>query len=223
MGVLAIRSQGLTVRLGDRALLRSLDLSVDRGESVAIVGPSGSGKTTLLNCLAGLLDPSEGLVYVGDVAFTSLRPAARTQLRLTSIGMVYQFGELLPELSVMENVVLPAMLAGRPAAVYRERALQLLADLGIAKLAGRAGADLSGGERQRAGVARALMLMPSVVLADEPTGSLDRKAAARIADVLFGLPVQNACGLVIVTHNEAIAERSDRILRLDAGRLVDSA
>lgn len=220
---MAIRSQGLTVRLGERTLLRSLDLSVDRGESVAIVGPSGSGKTTLLNCLAGLVEPGEGQVYLADVALWSLRPGARTQLRLTSIGMVYQFGELLPELSVIENVVLPSMLAGIPATEFRERALRLLADLGIAKIAERAAADLSGGERQRAGVARALMSMPAVVLADEPTGSLDRKAAARIADVLFDLPARNDCGLVVVTHNEDIAKRSDRTLRLDAGRLVNAA
>lgn len=218
----ALAARDLTYRLGNRSLLRSIDLSVGRGESVAIMGPSGSGKTTLLNCLAGLIPPDEGDVLVDGVSLTALTSAAKARVRLSKIGMIYQYGELLPELSVVDNVTLPAMLA-KCSFDIQARASTVLDDLGLATLRDRPAVDLSGGERQRVSVARALILSPLIVLADEPTGSLDAKGAASIADMLFALPGECDCALVVVTHNDEIAKRSDTVMTLSSGRMVAAA
>lgn len=223
MSQLAIKATDLTYRVPGQTLLESINLTVSCGESLTIVGPSGSGKTTLLNCLAGLVNPSEGDVQIGGETLRALNSASRARLRLNSIGMIYQFGELIPELTVIENILLPAILAGVRPSVHSPRAESLMESLNIAKLSSRITIDLSGGERQRVGIARALILSPSLILADEPTGALDSSSAARTADILFELPVAHDCALVVVTHDSAIARRSQRMSSLEAGQLTDVA
>lgn len=212
----AIEARSLVYEIGRRRILDGVDLTVDRGRSVALTGPSGTGKTTLLMCLAGLLPPTAGQVRVDGDDLTSLSPAARAALRLRRIGIVYQFGELLPELTPLENVTLPALLRGTRRRQAHDKARALMDDLGIGPLAGGSTATLSGGERQRVAVARALVTDPAVVLADEPTGSLDRAGADIVAELLFGLPGTYGCALVVVTHNSDVAARADRELSLGA-------
>lgn len=223
MSWLAIQATNLTYRVPGETLLDSINLTVSCGESLAIVGPSGSGKTTLLNCLAGLVDPSEGDVQIGGETLRTLSKSGRARLRLDSIGMIYQFGELIPELTVSENILLPAILAGVKPSIYNRHADNLMDSLGIAGLSSRVTIDLSGGERQRVGIARALIRRPSLVLADEPTGALDSLSAARIAEILFGLPSSQDCALIVVTHDQTIARRSQRMASLEAGQLADVA
>ncbi|MFI0355320.1 ABC transporter ATP-binding protein [Actinomadura sp. 9N407] len=220
-GTTVLRLEGLRCAAGGRVLLDAVHLNVAAGESVAVTGPSGSGKTTLLMCALGLVPPDSGTVQVAgeDLGRLSFRRLAAHRRR--NIGVVFQFGELLPELSPVENVALPALLAGEPhRAAYREAA-GLLESMRVPVDATRT-ALLSGGERQRTAVARALIGGPALLLADEPTGALDREAGAMVADLLFSLPLTRACALVVVTHDQAIAERADRRLRLEGGRLVES-
>ncbi|UNO41232.1 ABC transporter ATP-binding protein [Streptomyces sp. MST-110588] len=214
-----IEALGLHHEAGGRAILRALDLRVECGESVAVSGPSGCGKSTLLGCLAGLIVPSRGTVRIAGEDVTGVSAGRRAALRLRSIGMVYQFGELLPELTPAENVALPALMAGRPAEETYARGRELLAALGVDGVRDAETGTLSGGERQRVAVARALIGRPRVVLADEPTGSLDGTAADTVAEVLFSLPARYGCALVVVTHNPDIAARAERALTLRDGRL----
>ncbi|MFI0937541.1 ABC transporter ATP-binding protein [Streptomyces sp. NPDC021020] len=207
---------GLRLAVGGRALFDGLDLSLRAGESVAVTGPSGSGKSTLLSCVLGLVKPDAGAIRVVGTEITGLRAARLATLRARSMGMVFQFGELLPELSPLDNVVLAALLA-RNRGDARRRAQQLLDDLGVPKA--ESSQELSGGERQRTAVARALINEPALLLADEPTGALDAAARDRAADLLFDLPQRYSCGLLLVTHDPGIAERADRTLRLSAGVL----
>ncbi|KOX16599.1 MULTISPECIES: ABC transporter ATP-binding protein [unclassified Streptomyces] len=202
-----------------RTILRGVDLSVGPGESVAITGPSGCGKSTLLSCLSGLLEPTGGSITLDGQALTGVSAGQRAGVRLRSIGMVYQFGELLPELSPLENVALPALMAGASAGETYTRAQALLDELGVGHVAAGETGVISGGERQRTAVARALIGNPRLVLADEPTGALDGEAALAVADLLFALPQQRSCSLVVVTHNPEIAARADRVLVMREGRL----
>lgn len=210
--------QGLTYAVGDRRLLDSVDLQVLPGESVAVVGPSGSGKSTLLSCLLGLnLSAAAGSVRVAGVDLSTLRARALARHRQATTGMVFQFGELLPELSPLDNVALPALLARvRPNDAYR-RARDLLTRLGVPEALSTD--RLSGGERQRTAVARALINDPVLLLADEPTGALDETSRNTVADLLFQLPQERGCALVVVTHDLQIAARAERILRLHDGVL----
>ncbi|MFE4633102.1 ABC transporter ATP-binding protein [Streptomyces sp. NPDC056773] len=215
-----VEARGLVHNIGARTILDALDLTVTYGESVAITGPSGCGKSTLLSCLAGLVRPAKGSVRVDGTDLIGLPPNRRAAVRLRSIGMVYQFGELLPELTPLENVALPALMAGIPAAETYARARALLRDLGIPSVADVETAVLSGGERQRTAVARALIGQPRVILADEPTGALDGEAADSVAELLFSLPSSRNCALVVVTHDPGIAGRADRIFVMRQGRLL---
>jgi putative ABC transport system ATP-binding protein/lipoprotein-releasing system ATP-binding protein len=221
----SIEARNLGYSIGDRVILDGVDLLVHGGRSVAVTGPSGSGKTTLLLCLAGILPIATGSVRVNGTDLASLRPNARARLRLREIGIVYQFGELLPELTPAENVALPALLAGeRPASAYAA-ARGLLSDLGLGAIADAGTATLSGGERQRVAVARALIAQPAAVLADEPTGSLDRAGAEAVCDILFELPKRHGCALVVVTHNAEVAARADEmfVLGAESGKLAVTA
>lgn len=217
----ALQVKRLHYEVGGRVLLDGLDLAVDPGQSVAITGPSGSGKSTFLMCLAGLLPLSAGTIRLGDTEFTAIGARRRAAVRLLRIGIVYQFGELLPELTPLENVALPALLASVDKDTAFGRAEQLLADLGVDSLASADTATLSGGERQRVAVARALVNRPLLLLADEPTGSLDSAATQVVTDLLYGLPKQYGCSLVMVTHNLDVARCADVQLRLDAGALIE--
>jgi lipoprotein-releasing system ATP-binding protein len=210
----ALEARSLSYSINKRLILDRVDVTIRRGESLAVVGPSGTGKTTLLMCLAGINSPSRGDVLVGGRSLAQMTARERAGIRLNSIGLVYQFGELLPELSPLENVALPALLAGANKNDAYTRSAGLLDDLNIGNVANTDTEVLSGGERQRVAVARALVLRPAVILADEPTGSLDRKAAGSVADLLFGLPRRYGCSLVIVTHNDDIAERADSLVEL---------
>lgn len=216
-----LAGRSMRYEIAGRVLLNAADINVAQGTSVAITGPSGSGKTTLLMCLAGIIPLSSGEVVIAGKRMTDVPPRVRAAVRLAHVGIVYQFGELLPELSPVENVALPLLLAGRPSRVAHPQARQLLDELGLTGAAELPTATLSGGERQRVALARAVVTAPAVVLADEPTGSLDSAAANVVADLLFGLPQRWGCALVVVTHNDAIARRADRRLNLADGQLVE--
>ncbi|MFZ3467467.1 ABC transporter ATP-binding protein [Streptomyces sp. 4.24] len=210
--------RGLTYGVPGRNLFSSLDLDVRAGESVAVMGPSGSGKTTLLSCALGLVRPASGTVTVSDVDMGSLKGAALARHRAGHIGMVFQFGELLPELSPVDNVALASLLAGTGRNEAYGQAQALLTELGV-PLAESSG-DLSGGERQRTAVARAVINSPALLLADEPTGALDEAAREKVADTLFDMPRRYNCGLLLVTHDPVVAFRADRVLSLAGGVLV---
>ncbi|MEU7529101.1 ABC transporter ATP-binding protein [Saccharothrix sp. NPDC042600] len=200
--------------------LRDVSLTVREGEAVAVLGPSGSGKSTLLNLVAGLDRPDEGTVTVAGTRVDGLGEAGAARYRRTGVGMVFQFFNLLDDLTVLENVVLPARLAGTGRADARRRATGLLERLGIARHAAAHPGRLSGGERQRVAVARALVNRPPLLLADEPTGALDSAAGADVADLLVEL---NADGqtVVLVTHDLELARRcTARTVRLVDGRVA---
>ncbi|WP_431677163.1 ABC transporter ATP-binding protein [Kitasatospora sp. KL5] len=213
--VLDIR--GLHCRAGDRVLFGGLDLAVRPGESVVVTGPSGSGKSTLLACILGLARGDSGTVRVAGEDIGALGRRRLARHRAAHIGMVFQFGELLPELTPADNVALAALLSGTGRAAAYAAAEALLAELGVP--ADGPTARLSGGERQRAAVARALVNSPALLLADEPTGSLDAAASSQVAERLLAVPRQRACGLLLVTHDLALAERADRVLHLADGVL----
>lgn len=208
---------GLRHKAGERTLFADLALSLRAGGSVAVTGPSGSGKSTLLSCVLGLISPDAGSVKVAGTEIVGLRQSRLATLRARAIGMVFQFGELLPELSPLDNVVLASLLSRDSRGHARERAQRLLDDLGVPSAT--TSEELSGGERQRTAVARALINEPALVLADEPTGALDAETRDRTAELLFALPRRHSCGLLVVTHDPGIAERADRVLRLSAGTL----
>ncbi|SFL18347.1 MULTISPECIES: ABC transporter ATP-binding protein [Streptomyces] len=207
----------ITVELPRRVLLRGVNLSVRAGEAVAIVGPSGSGKTTLLNCAAGLVRPQSGTVVVAGRNIGETSDDETAGHRLSHIGMVFQFGELMPELSVVDNVALPALFAGYADA--RERAAELLSLVGLDGYGDRAPEELSGGETQRAAIARALVCEPALVLADEPTGSLDEENVRLVTGVLLDACRRRGAALVVATHDASVAASMDRSTRLRGGVL----
>lgn len=216
-----LRVSGLCYRVEGRTLLDSVDLSVSAGESVAVTGPSGSGKSTLLMCILGLIKPQAGTITVGSREITGLRATQLAQVRRETLGMVFQFGELLPELSPVENVALPVLLdGGRHQDAYR-RAEELLGELGVPVDSTPTGM-LSGGERQRTAVARALITEPDVLLADEPTGALDPNAKEEVARLLFTTARERDCALLLVTHDLTVAARADRRHELLGGILAEA-
>ncbi len=200
-------------------VLRNVNLEVARGERLAVLGRSGSGKSTLLHILGGLDDPDVGEVWVGDKSLQTLSVAQRARLRNRSLGFIYQFHHLLPEFSALENVAMPLLLAGTPRAESFERAEKLLSTVGLDKRVSHRPHALSGGERQRVAVARALVTNPLLVLADEPTGNLDRQSADEVFDLMCSLSDQFGTSFLIVTHDESMLERTHRALRLVDGEL----
>ncbi|MGF1431175.1 ABC transporter ATP-binding protein [Kitasatospora sp. LaBMicrA B282] len=203
-----------------RPALAGLSLDVPAGAALAVLGRSGSGKSTLLNLIAGLDRPTEGTVSVAGLRVDRLTESGSARYRRERIGMVFQFFNLLDDLTVQDNVLLPAQLAGMPAAAARDRAAELLAQLGIERHARTHPGRLSGGERQRVAVARALMNRPPLLLADEPTGALDSASAADVRELLVEL---NAAGqtILLVTHDTGLAEAcASRIIELSDGRIA---
>lgn len=210
--------EGLTVSYGSDVILRDISVQLAHGESLAILGPSGSGKTTLLLSILGLIRPESGRIFIGGKEMTGADPRARARIRRELVGAVFQTGELLPELSPIENVALPALLDAQPVESVMRRAEELLTRLGV-DAQDRSIGTYSGGEQQRVTVARALINDPALVVADEPTGSLDDDAALDVQNLLFELPNLYECGLVIVTHDRTGASRADKVLEFNDGEL----
>lgn len=201
-------------------VLRGIDLTVNEAERVAIVGTSGSGKTTLLQIMGGLDDPDEGDVLVDGRSMRAGDETAKSDIRNRYIGFVYQFHHLLPEFTAEENVAMPLLIRREPKREAIEQARQLLSRVGLGERLTHKPGELSGGERQRAAVARALITRPQLVLADEPTGNLDAGNGEHVLQLMLELNREMQTSLVIVTHDQSIAARMDRVLVLESGRLV---
>jgi putative ABC transport system ATP-binding protein len=218
--VLTARGIGKTVKSGtsDLVILREIDLEVTRGEAVAVVGASGSGKSTLLAILAGLDTPTSGAVELDGQDLFSMNEDLRAELRGRTVGFVFQSFQLLPSLTALENVMLPLELSSEERAETLAR--QMLVRVGLAERLQHYPKHLSGGEQQRVALARAFVVRPKLLLADEPTGSLDAESGAEIIQLLFEMNREYGTTLVMVTHDESLAARCSRVVRLAAGRIV---
>ncbi len=222
MAFLDVRALSKSYSAGGRTLpvLRDLDLAVDSGEMVAIVGASGVGKSTLLQLLGGLDRAQEGRIDVGGVELTELADDALVAFRNRSVGFVFQLHHLLPEFSALENVEMPLRIARRTVAEARERAAALLREVGLGDRLDHRPGMLSGGEQQRVAVARALVMRPALLLADEPTGDLDETTGSAVHDLLRDMHRAYGLTSLVATHNERLAAACDRVLRLAGGRLA---
>jgi putative ABC transport system ATP-binding protein len=222
MATVVLAAEGLGKQVsspeGTLAILADVSLSIGRGESVAIIGASGAGKSTLLALLAGLDEPTSGRAMLAGNDLTALDEDGRAAVRARHVGFVFQSFHLVPSLTALENVMLPLELARRSDA--RTAASAVLGRVGLAERVGHYPRQLSGGEQQRVAIARAFVTQPDVLFADEPTGNLDAQTGERIMDLLFGLNRATQTTLVLVTHDASLAARCDRIIRLDAGRVV---
>lgn len=208
---------GITKSFGTLHVLKGIDLHVDKGEVVSIVGPSGAGKTTLLQIIGTLDQPDSGTIVIDGQNVSDMKAKALAKFRCTHIGFVFQFHQLLPEFTALENVMIPAFIAGKGEREAREHALELLNFMKLADRAGHRPKELSGGENQRVAVARALINNPAVILADEPSGSLDSKNKAELHKLFFDLRDKMGQTFVIVTHDESLASLTDRTIHMKDG------
>jgi lipoprotein-releasing system ATP-binding protein len=219
--VLACKQLCKTFGDGDVALniLHGIDFQVFAGERIAIMGASGSGKSTLLHLLGGLDEPSSGDISITGQSVASLSPVQLGGLRNSALGFVYQFHHLLPEFTALENVAMPLLIRGMRPAEASEQAVELLGRVGLSRRTGHKPGELSGGERQRAAVARALVTRPACIIADEPTGNLDRSNAEQVLELMLDLNRELSTSLLVATHDPLIAERMDRVVHLVDGHL----
>lgn len=215
-----LKATNIHKRYGDLEVVKGIDLEVQAGEVVSIVGSSGAGKSTLLHILGTLDAADQGEIWINGQAVHQLSGKALAQFRNTQIGFIFQFHHLLPEFTALENVCIPAWIAGTKQAAAQKRALELLDMLGLADRAENKPQQLSGGEQQRVAVARALINQPKIVFADEPTGNLDSTNAQELHQLFIRLRDTLAQTFLIVTHNDALAAMSERILRMKDGKLV---
>lgn len=212
-----IQIRNIHKSFGALEVLKGIDLDIAKGEIVSIVGPSGAGKTTLLQVMGTLLNPDAGTLCIAGTDVSSLSSKALSRFRNEHLGFVFQFHQLLPEFTALENVMIPGMIRGRKQSDIRNRALELLQFMGLAERADHKPSELSGGEKQRVAVARALMNEPDVVFADEPSGSLDSRNKAELHQLFFDLRRQFGQTFVIVTHDEELARLTDRCIHIVDG------
>lgn len=220
--VLACKDLAKTYGSGATAVpvLQGIDLRVSRGETLAVIGASGSGKSTLLHLLGGLDTPSKGDVFLLGQELSSVSDAQRGRMRNESMGFVYQFHHLLPEFTALENVAMPLAIRRMPTVEAHARAAKMLESVGLGHRLQHTPGELSGGERQRAAIARALVTEPRVLLADEPTGNLDRQTASTVFDLMLDLNTRLGTALIIVTHDTDLARRAARVLNLQDGKIA---
>lgn len=216
-----IQLHNITKSFGTLQVLKGIDLHISKGEVVSIVGPSGAGKTTLLQIMGTLDTPDTGSISINGINVTQLKDKDLAKFRNLHLGFVFQFHQLLPEFTAMENVSIPALIAGKNKKQTKERATELLDFLGLADRMHHKPAELSGGEKQRVAVARALMNNPAIILADEPSGSLDSKNKAELHQLFFDLRDKFGQTFVIVTHDESLSKITDRTIHINDGIIKD--
>lgn len=218
-----LRVEGLTLDVPGRRLFEEVSFELHRGETLALTGPSGAGKTSLINCVCGITRPTSGRVWLNAEEITMQSPSRRALARLTNVGYVFQFGELLPELNVAENVALPLKLRGVAWDDAGRRALRQLDLVGLADRWNDKPEVLSGGEVQRVAICRAMVTEPALILADEPTGALDEANARHVCDLLLSLAAASAAAVIVGTHNPEVASRAARRFDLRGGSLTPLA